>query len=411
MPAAVYWHSQAHMPTVHGAEVVIDRGEGAYIWDADGRRLFDATASLWYCNVGHGRAEIANAVAEQIRRLETYHTFGPFLNAAARDLAIRLSDLSPMDEPRVFLTSGGSDSVDTAAKLARRYWSAIGSDGKDWLLTRDGSYHGLHGFGTSLTGIEMNREGLGPVVAQTARVSMQEPGALEDRILELGPDKVAAFFCEPVVGTGGVFPPADGYLEAVQEICRAHDVLFIVDEVITGFGRTGYPFACIRFDLDPDLMVLAKGLTSGYLPLGAVLVSQRVAAPFWEEGTAHSFRHGLTYSGHAAACAAAEVNLDILEAEHLIDAVANLEPLFRDELSALAGLPVVSEVRCIGLLAGVQVDRPELAQEIALRAPDYGFVTRALPGGTLQFSPPFVVTADEIRWLAEAVRDVISALS
>ncbi|HET6548371.1 MAG TPA: aminotransferase class III-fold pyridoxal phosphate-dependent enzyme, partial [Solirubrobacter sp.] len=319
------WHSMAHMPSVKYAECVIVSGEGSYIWTQDGRRLLDAPASLWYCNVGHGRKEIAQAVAEQLTQIEAYSSFQQYTTPPAIELAERVAALSPLDDPRVYLTSGGSDTVEFAAKLARRFWDISGRPAKRTIVTRQEGYHGLHTFGTSIAGIEANRDGYGPLVHETARVPMHDAAALEALILERGADTIAAFFCEPVIGTGGVHLPKDGYLEEVQRICRKHDVLLVADEVITGFGRTGEMFASQRFGLTPDMMLCAKGISSGYLPLGAVVVGARVAEPFWADDSDHMFRHGLTYSGHSTACAAALANIDILEREELPARVRSLE--------------------------------------------------------------------------------------
>ena len=264
------WHSQALMSAVRGRERLIARGEGAYVWDEDGNRLLDATASLWYCNVGHGRAEIADAVDAQMRRLEAYHCFQQFATRPAVELAERLAAMVPIDDARIYLTSGGGDSVEAAAKLARRFWDVVGRPEKRLIVTRELCYHGLHGFGTGIAGLDVNRTGQGELLADTERVATNEAEALARVVAEHGADAVAAFFCEPIIGAGGVVHPADGYLDQVQRICRENEILFVVDEVITGFGRTGEMFASERYGLAPDVMVMAKGVTSGYQPLGAV---------------------------------------------------------------------------------------------------------------------------------------------
>ena len=286
------WHSQALMSAVRGRERLIARGEGAYVWDEDGNRLLDATASLWYCNVGHGRAEIADAVDAQMRRLEAYHCFQQFATRPAVELAERLAAMVPIDDARIYLTSGGGDSVEAAAKLARRFWDVVGRPEKRLIVTRELCYHGLHGFGTGIAGLDVNRTGQGELLADTERVATNEAEALARVVAEHGADAVAAFFCEPIIGAGGVVHPADGYLDQVQRICRENEILFVVDEVITGFGRTGEMFACERYGLAPDMMVMAKGVTSGYLPLGAVAIAEPVWAPFWEPGARPMFHHG-----------------------------------------------------------------------------------------------------------------------
>ncbi len=278
------WHPFADMSHVRDAELVLDRGDDVWIWDVDGKQYLDATASLWYANVGHGRQEIVEAAAAQMGRLEAYSAFGDFTTEAATELAGRLSDLSPMEDTKIFFGSGGGDGIDTAAKLARRYWQAVGQPQRVHLISRLGGYHGTHGYGTSLAGIEANRSGFGVFDPATSSVPHDDVGALAAAFDRIGPDNVAAFFCEPVIGAGGVFPPAPGYIEACANLCAEAGVLFIADCVICGFGRLGSWWGVERFGIEPDMITFAKGVTSGYLPLGGVAVSGRVAAPFWEEG-------------------------------------------------------------------------------------------------------------------------------
>jgi adenosylmethionine-8-amino-7-oxononanoate aminotransferase len=409
MTETALWHSQALMSAVKRAEVVIDRGEGAYLWDESGRKLLDAPAGLWYCNVGHGRKEIADAVAGQMTRLETYHTFNQYANRPAIELAERVAGLSGLPAPKVFLTSGGSDAIDTAGKLARRYWSALGKPGKTTIVTRDRGYHGLHTLGTSIVGLEINQEGIGPLVRETVRVPTNDAAAFEATVREIGADSVAAFFAEPIVGTGGVIHPAPGYFEDVQRICRENDILFVADEVVCGFGRTGEWFGTHRFGLEPDMMVFAKGVTSGYLPLGGVVASERVAAPFWEDGSELIFRHGLTYAGHATVCAAALANLDILERESLAERVRELEGVLAGALRPLEAMPFVREVRTgIGFLTGILVEDHATALRVSERCLDKGVLMRALPDAVLHVSPPLVVTEDDIRLIAEALAEALA---
>ena len=314
-PVGTFWHSFADMAAVEsGGELVIDRGEGAHVWDEQGRRYLDATAALWYCNVGYGREEIAEAAHRQMLRLSAYSTFGDQSNRPAIELAERVGQLAPVPDSKVFLTSGGSDSIDTATKMARRYWQLRGETERTLLVTRQHAYHGMHVAGTSLAGIEANAAGHGPLVGDVVKIAWDSPAALRDAIASAGPERVAAFFCEPVIGAGGVFAPPEGYLAEVRAICRETGVLFVADEVITGFGRVGDWFASSRWDLEPDIVTCAKGITSGYLPMGAVIAAPWVAEPFWQPG-AGLWRHGYTYSGHATAAAAALANLDVMERE------------------------------------------------------------------------------------------------
>jgi putrescine---pyruvate transaminase len=405
------WHSQAHMPSVRRSEIVLARGEGAYVWDEDDRRLLDAPASLWFCNVGHGRAEIADAVAAQMRRLETYSTFQRYATRPALDVAERLAGLVPIENARVFLTSGGGDSIDGAAKLARRYWNAVGRPEKRTIVTRELAYHGLHGFGTSITGLEFNRDGLGGLIPDTVRVPTHDVEAFA-QLVERDRDSIAAFFCEPVIGTGGVINPEPGYLEGVARVCRENDVLLVVDEVITGFGRTGAMFASERYGLEPDMLVMAKGVTSGYLPLGALAVAEPVWTPFWEEGSDLVFRHGVTYAGHASVCAAAMANLDILEREGLVERVRSLEPVLDRLVQGLAGHGLVKEVRSgVGLLAGIQLVHPTWADQVAERCIGNGALMRVITDGTLQVSPPFVVDESDLRFLVDVIGEALDAVS
>jgi adenosylmethionine-8-amino-7-oxononanoate aminotransferase len=397
------------MARVQGEEVTLVSGDGCWVTDEHGRRHLDASASLWYCSVGHGRAELADAAAAQMRRLAAYHTFDVFTNEPARELARRLAQASPTG-PRsaAFFTSGGSEAVDTAAKLARRYWHALGQEERRVIVAREGAYHGMAAYGTSLAGIAPNRAGWGPLVREVVHVDADDPEALGEA-LERHRGEVAAFFGEPVRGAAGVYPPGEGYWPRVAELCREHDVLLVADEVITGFGRLGVPFGCGRFGIAPDLICVAKGITSGYAPLGAVLAGARVRDALWSEGVG-AIRHGYTYSGHPTACAVALANLDLLEREGLYARVRSLEPVLAETVGALADHPLVEEVRAIGLLAGVELsararaETPDLVERVTRGARERGVLVRNLLGQSLQISPPFVITAGEIAHLAEVLR-------
>jgi putrescine aminotransferase len=419
MSAQRFWHPFADMKSVvDQGELVIERGEGAVIYDTDGRRYIDSTASLWYCNVGHGRREIADAAAAQMARLAAYSTFGDFANRPVLDLAERVAAYAPLDDPKVFLTSGGSDSIDSALKLARRYWQAKGQPERTIAVSRTGSYHGMHVAGTALGGIEPNRQGYGGVLMDGAEsVVWDSAEALEDLIARVGPERVAAFFCEPVMGAGGVFHAPPGYLAKVRDICRQTGVLFVADEVVTGFARVGSWFASERFDLDPDLIVCAKGITSGYLPLGALIASGRVAEPFFD-GSVGLWRHGYTYSGHAAVAAAALANLDILEREDLVNRARTLEKELADALRPLESHDLISEVRVAeGVLAAVQIDPAAVVADAGLplrviaAARRAGIATRALATGALHVSPPLVITTDELRELHDGLRQALDEVN
>lgn len=413
-PGTRLWHPFADMAAVAAAgELVIDRGEGAYVVDEQGRRYLDASAGLWYCNVGHGRAALADAAATQMRRLASYSAFGDLATRPALDLAQRLAAMAPVQNARVFLTSGGSDSVDTAVKLVRRYWAELGQPERTVIVTREHAYHGMHLAGTSLAGIEANRAGHGDLDPAVVQVPWDDADALES-LLSSRSD-IAAFFCEPIIGAGGVYAPPGDYLARVRETCRSHGVLFVADEVISGYGRAGAMFASERWALDPDVMLTAKGITSGYIPLGAVIVAGRVAEPFWTSGSAPvMWRHGYTYSAHATACAVALANLDIVEEESLVARVDRLQHQLAAALLPLAAYDVVSEVRAgVGLLAAVDYSPEAKATGVPARVlaglRERGVLTRNLASGALQVSPPFVIDAADIDLLGRATAEALVA--
>lgn len=411
------WHSFSDLAAIErDGELVVDRGEGVHVFDERGRRYLDATAGLWYCNVGYGRAEIAEAAAAQMRRLAAYSTFGDLANRPAIELAERVAALAPMRDPLVFLTSGGSDSIDTAAKMARRYWQLLGQPDRTLFLTRERAYHGMHIAGTSLAGIEANAAGYGTFVDGVVKVAWDSAEALREAIGLAGPERVAAFFCEPVIGAGGVFVPPEGYLREVREICRETGVLFVADEVITGFGRTGDWFASGRFNLDPDLITCAKGITSGYLPMGAVIASSRVVEPF-RSPSAGMWRHGYTYAGHATVAAVALANLDIMERERLPEGARALESQLAAALAPLARHPLVEEVRAgTGVLAAVQpaadaiAEDPSLPARLVTACREHGIMTRALVTGALQVSPALVMGPEDLGELAEGLAAALDAV-
>jgi putrescine aminotransferase len=405
-----FWHGFADMHLVKDAEVVIRAAEGVWLETTDGRRLLDSTAALWYCAVGYGRRSIADAVAEQLSTVAAYSSFGAFTTEATVALADRLSALAPMEDAVVFLGSGGSDGVDTAAKLARRYWDAMGRPEKRVLVSREHGYHGMHAWGTSLAGIPANKAGYGGAfIDEVVTVGVDDTETLGALFAERGAE-IAGFIGEPVIGAGGVYPPEPSYWGEVQRLCRAHDVLLIADEVITGFGRTGVLWGSQRYGIEPDMAVFAKVVTSGYLPLGGVLVAPRVAAPFWDgEAAGPMFLHGYTYSGHAAACAAAQANLDIIEGEGLVARVAEHEAPFGAAIRRLETLPLVGEVRTVGLTAAVAIDPARLAADASIPARvvgaalRHGVATRVLRGHALQISPAFTITLEEVDTMVDGL--------
>ncbi len=413
-----FWHPFADMHTVKDTEVVIRSGDGVWIEATDGTRYLDATAALWYCNVGYGRREIATAVADQLVRLPAYSSFGAYTSEPTVALADRLAALSPIPGAAVFLGSGGSDAIETAAKLVRRYWDLMGKPGKRVIVSREHGYHGMHGWGTSLVGIPPMRIGYGGAfIDEVVNIGAHDTESL-GALFERRADEIAAFVGEPVIGAGGVIPPEPSYWAEVQRLCREHDILLIADEVITGFGRTGRLWGSQRYDIAADLVTFAKGVTSGYQPLGGVLVGERVRAPFWDDPIPGAvFRHGYTYSGHAAACAAAMANLDILEAEGLVARVADLEPVLDAALRRLSDAPLVGEIRTVGLTGAVAfrsdllATDPGLPERVVSAALRHGVATRVIRGHALQVSPAFVITPAEIDTMVDGFRAAIDEVA
>jgi adenosylmethionine-8-amino-7-oxononanoate aminotransferase len=405
-----FWNPMTNVGTFRDRGITIVRGEGSTVWDVEGNALLDVSGSLWYCNIGYGREELAEAAAAQMRQLASYKTYDGFTSPPTEELAARIAGIVPLDGAKVFFTSGGGESIDTAAKLARAYWTAVGKPDKHVVVSRQFAYHGSNAYGTSLSGMAALVETYGRLVPEVEQVPWDNAEALAETIDRVGADRVAAFFAEPIIGAGGVMIPPDGYLDRVQEICSEREVLLVLDEVITGFGRLGEWFATGRFGLSPDLITVAKGITSGYIPLGGVIASARVAEPFWAEGTQHVFRHGYTYSGHAAACAVALANLDVIEREGLVQRVRTLEPVLADVLRTLESHAAISEVRTgVGLLGAVELADPSKLQAVIDAAYERGVLVRGIRGVALQASPPFVITEEEIGTLGRVLGESLDA--
>ncbi|MFZ2503209.1 MAG: aminotransferase class III-fold pyridoxal phosphate-dependent enzyme [Nocardioides sp.] len=409
---SAFWHGFADMSRVGRAEFALHRGEGCSVWDVDGNEYLDATAGLWFANVGHGRRAIAEAMAEQATRLAAYSSFGDFTVDTTMQLADEVAALSPIPNSRVFFTSGGSDSVDTAVKMVRRWaglTAAAGARPRTRIAVLTHAYHGMHQGGTALAGIPANREnnpGLDPDVVQLAH------GDLDQAIAQLdAAGDVAAVFAEPVTGAGGVHFAGEDFLRGLRKACAEREALFVADEVITGFGRTGEWFASGLMGLEPDLLLCAKGLTSGYAPMGAVLASERIWGPFYAEG-AGVWRHGYTYGGHAVAAAAGLANLEIMRAERLPEHVAaHADHLHSALRAATADVPAVSDVRVApGYLAAVQLAEPGRIDEAIMAVRRHGVLTRGLVGGALQISPPLTLSAAEIDLLASRLTPALQGM-
>ena len=399
-----FWHPFAEMSKAQHNPFIVDRGEGIYVYDETGKRYLDAAASLWYMNVGYGREEIVDAMAEQMRKLPVFHAFVDYATRPPMELAAQIAAVSPDPDSKVFFGSGGSDAVDTAAKLARRYFGVIGQPERTVFIAREWAYHGMHSYGTALGGMEPNRLGYGgELVSDVVLVPYDDSEAVEKAIDHAGADRVAGIFVEAVIGAGGIRPVSPEYLSSVRETIRAAGALYISDEVITGFGRVGDWFAANLYGLEPDLITFAKGVTCGYAPLGGVVVAPHIAEPFFNT-PGLVFRHGYTYSGHTAACAAGLTVMDIIQREGLIQRAKDLEDEIYNALLPLEELEVVAKIRRgVGALAAIQLEvgddetMPYRAAEVCRSA---GVLTRAVGGGGLQVSPPLVMTSDQVDEMA-----------
>jgi putrescine---pyruvate transaminase len=398
-----------HPFTRPGAEdfLCIIRGAGARVWDDQGRDYVDAMASLWYCLVGHGRREISDAIADQLARIAAYHTFERFTNEPTEQLCTRLAATAPFPDARVFLTSSGSEAVDTAVKVARLRHALAGRSERTVIVSRQPSYHGVTYGGVSLTGLPANQAGFGPLLPDVVQVPRADLAAAR-AAFEAHPGRVAALIAEPVIGAGGVYPPEPGELEGLRRLCDEHGALLILDEVITGFGRLGAWWGADRYGVRPDLVTFAKGVTSGYQPLGGVLLAPHVLAAFDDHPDA-VLRTGHTYSGHPTASAAALANLAILEDEGLLDRASEVGTRLRDGLEHLLDGDRVVEVRGDGAVwavgLGEGVDAPGV-RESMLRS---GVIGRPIGTSTVAFSPPLVITDAEIDQVLDALAQAVGS--
>ncbi len=413
------------------------RGEGCYVWDRAGNRYLDGLSGLFTVQVGHGRRELAAAASEQMSTL-AYFPIWSYATEPALALAERLTGMAPGDLDRVFFTTGGSEAVDTAWKLARQYFKAVGQPDRTKVISRDLAYHGTTMGALSITGLPAIKEPFEPLVPGAVKVRHtssfrsghdfdEEWGEIcardiEDRILMEGPDTVAAVYLEPVQNTGGTLPPPPGYFARVREICDRHGVLLVSDEVICAFGRLGEWFGSDRFGYRPDMITFAKGVTSGYSPLGGVLVSDRLAQPFVE---AHStFLHGITFGGHPVSCAVAMANLDLMEHEDLLGNVSRRASGFQERLEGLLDLPIVGDVRGDGFLRTVELVRdPDtletftdeecawlLKGQISHRLFESGLMCRSddRSDPMILLSPPLIAGDDELDLIESVLRSVLT---
>ena len=434
------WMHFSRMGSYKDHEVpVIVRGEGAWVWDQHGKRYLDGLAGLFTTQIGHGRTELAEAGAKQAETL-AYFPLWTYAHPRAIELAERLADLAPGDLNHVFFTTGGSEGVESAWKLARQYFRVKGQPQRTKVISRYIAYHGTSMGALSITGIPDLRTPFEPLVPGAIKVTNTNfyradiyvddevafgrwaADEIERAILREGPDTVAAVFLEPVQNAGGCFPPPPGYFERVREICDRHGVLLVSDEVICAFGRLGHWFGAIRYEYQPDIITVAKGLTSGYAPLGAMITSDRLMEPFLVPGA--SFLHGFTFAGHPVSCAVAMANLDVFEGERILQHVQATEGAFRAALEGLLDLPIVGNVRGAGFFYGIELVKDKATRlsfddeesERLLRGFlshalfDAGLICRADDRGdpVVQLSPPLICGEEEIDFMASTLRAVLS---
>ena len=374
--------------------ITIVRGEGARVFDSEGKSYVDALASLWYCNVGHGRREIADAVAEQMSNLACFHTFDRFTNKPAEELTQLLVSMAPMPDARAFLTNSGSEAVDSVIKLVRLAHARAGRPERTIVVGRQQGYHGVTYGGTSMQGLPLNKQGFGPLLSDTRHVAHDDLDELRD-LLEREGDQVAAVIAEPVIGAGGVIPPQLGYLEGMKKLCDEYGAFLVFDEVICGFGRLGTAWGAERYDVVPDAVTFAKAVTSGYQPLGGVLVGRAIREPL-EADDEFILRHGHTYSGHPTACAAALANIAVLRNENLYARAELIAERLGGGLHKLAADGTLRGVRGEGgIWAAVLPEGVALADVRNAMQAD-GVIARPLGTDTIAFCPPLVISDEDM---------------
>lgn len=409
---------------------IITRADGVYIWDSEGNQILDAMSGLWCVNLGYGRQELVEAAYRQMQELPYYNSFFQTAHPPAIELSELLSEISPKQFSHTFFTGSGSEANDTVVRLVRRYWDLLGYPDKQFIISRKNAYHGSTVAAASLGGMaEMHAQGGLPIpgivhieqpyyyglggTLSPDEFGLQQARLLEEKIRELGKEKVAAFIGEPVQGAGGVIIPPDTYWPEIQRICNENDILLVADEVITGFGRLGEWFGSTYFGIEPDLIPFAKGVTSGYLPLGGVLVGDRIADVIVNDGG--EFAHGFTYSGHPAACAVAIANIKILREENIIERVKqDTAPYFCQQWSSLADHPIVGEARSLGLVGAIEIVKDKSSRErfakqdkAGARCRDFcfdnGVVMRAV-GDSMIVAPPLIMEKQHIDELLDKAR-------
>lgn len=414
-----------------GGVRVITRGEGVYLWDSEGERLLDGMGGLWCVNIGYGRKELAQVAAQQMEELPYYNTFFKTTTPVAAELAAEIASVAPNGLDRVFYSNSGSEANDTNIRLARLYWARLGQPNRKAIISRNYAYHGSTIASGSLTGFDAMHDIAGMPIADVHHApapfwwsdgrghTVEEHCAwaidgLEQTILRVGPENIAAFIGEPVQGAGGVITPPPGYWKGVQAICRKYDILLICDEVICGFGRTGQWFGSHTYDIEPDILTIAKGLSSGYMPISASVFGERVASVLMDKPG--RMNHGYTYSGHPVAAAVALENIRILKRERIVERVGEeTGPYFQSKLSKLLDHPLVGEVRGVGLMAAVELTRDKfgrtpiepvssLATPVRNLCFKTGLATRAVRDSVV-FSPPLIISKSEIDWLVQRLRD------
>lgn len=414
---------------------VIERGEGCYVWDTTGKRYLDGLAGLYTTQAGYGQPELAAAAGAQAETL-AFFPIWTYAHPAAVKLATKLASLAPGDLNRVFFTSGGSEAVESAWKLARQYFKVKGEPLRTKVISRDLSYHGVTMGALSITGLSAVKGMFEPLVPGAIKVPATNsyrlpPHAqddsyfaeeIEQAILREGPETICAVFLEPVQNAGGCFVPPDGYFQRVREICDQYGVLLVSDEVICAYGRLGTMFGCERLGYQPDIITSAKGLTSGYAPLGAMLVSDKIAEPFAD--TDEQFLHGYTFAGHPVSCAVALANLDLFERDDFLGNVMSNEATFRAALDDLADLPIVGDVRGMGYFYGIELVKDPDTKEtftydeahhllrkfLSNRLADLGLLCRADARGepVIQLSPPLIAGPDEFELMNQVLRQALT---